>query len=93
MSNKLLSGEFSMMTDLRSDSMQLERVMKGGHTELVRAVTYDKQLNAIVSVAEDAKVAVWNVQDASNGFRLERPREEEEDVDMEEPSSSKKSRQ
>ncbi|TIA88974.1 hypothetical protein E3P89_02825 [Wallemia ichthyophaga] len=86
------SGEFSIMTDLKSDSIQLERVMKGGHSELIRAVAFDKQLNAIVSVAEDAKIAVWNVQDASNGFRLERPRDEE-DVEMEEPSSSKKSRQ
>ena len=83
-----------MMTDLKSDNMQLERVMKGGHSELVRAVCYDEQLNAIVSVAEDAKIAVWNVQDATNGFRLERPRDDDdEDVEMEDTSSSKKSRQ
>ena len=82
-----------MMTDLKSDNMQLERVMKGGHSEVVRAVCYDEQLNAIVSVAEDAKIAVWNVQDATNGFRLERPRDDDdEDVEMEDTSSSKKSR-
>ncbi|TIB78440.1 WD40 repeat-like protein [Wallemia mellicola] len=87
------SGEFSMIRDMQTDAMKLERIMKGGHTELVRAVTYDNQLNAIVSVAEDAKIAVWNVQDASDGFRLERPRDDDDDdIEMEE-NSFKKARQ
>ena len=78
-----------MISNLYSD-FNLERVMKGGHTEVVRSIEWDDKLNAVVSGGEDAKVSVWNANDATSGFRLERGRDDDDDDGMDFEQSSKK---
>ncbi|KAG8931994.1 hypothetical protein FRC02_001808 [Tulasnella sp. 418] len=86
-------GNIGLMTSSSRQSWSLHRIFRGGHTSIVRSILWAPGPNCLISGGEDSKINIWPLGQASGQTPARKPRNVDEDGDVEmgagSPPSSK----